>query len=125
MKQASINQPLLHSLPNLLDLSIYFRVYLSKTMFMIRREIKVEFATSKELRLRAGEILARVRAGSRFIITYRGKPVALLVPVEKEEAGFSPRPYTEAWADIEQALENSAPYYPGWREALRESRRQK
>ncbi|MEW6425972.1 MAG: type II toxin-antitoxin system prevent-host-death family antitoxin [Bacillota bacterium] len=85
----------------------------------------MEFATSKELRLRAGEILAKVRAGRRFIITYRGKPVALLVPVEIEEAGFTPRPYAEAWADIEQALENSAPYYPGWREALRESRRQK
>jgi len=50
----------------------------------------MEFATSKKLRLRAGEILAKVRAGGRFIITYRGKPVALLVPAEKEEAGFSP-----------------------------------
>jgi prevent-host-death family protein len=84
----------------------------------------MKFATSKELRLRTGEILEKVRAGGRFAITYRGKPVALLVPFEEDEE-LSPRPYAEAWADLQRALEATEPYYPDWRDALRESRRQK
>ncbi|GEA14045.1 hypothetical protein MTCOM_20860 [Moorella thermoacetica] len=86
----------------------------------------MEFATSKELRIYTGKILEKVRAGERFAITHRGKPVAWLIPFENDTPEeFSPLPYHEAWADIERALEASEPYYPDWHEALKESRRQK
>jgi prevent-host-death family protein len=39
----------------------------------------------RELRDRASEILRQVREGkSKYIITYQGHPIALLVPVDQE-----------------------------------------
>jgi prevent-host-death family protein len=35
-----------------------------------------------ELRQRADQIIGRVRRGERFLLTYRGKPVAKLEPVQ-------------------------------------------
>lgn len=86
---------------------------------------RVLFATSKELRVRTREILEKVKKGERFAITYRGRPVALLVPLKGGELEPSIRPYEEAWADIMEALEASDPYYPDWGEAIRESRGRK
>lgn len=81
------------------------------------------FASTKELRLHTKGILERVKRGERFAITYRGKPVALLVPVDSGEFEGSLRPYEEAWADIVRALEETEPRWLDWDEALRESRR--
>lgn len=83
------------------------------------------FATSKELRVRTREILEKVKKGERFAITYRGRPVALLVPLKGGEPELSLRPYEEAWADIMEALEATHPYYADWEEAIRESRGRK
>ncbi|MGQ9533508.1 MAG: type II toxin-antitoxin system Phd/YefM family antitoxin [Desulfotomaculales bacterium] len=55
------------------------------------------FVTTKELRLHYGTILERVRCGERVAITYRGKPVACLVPFEEYHKGSaSLRPFEVA-----------------------------
>lgn len=85
----------------------------------------MEFATSKELRVRTKEILERVKAGERFVITYRGRPEAWMVPFESAQPDILPRPFQEAWAEIERVLEETEPFYPDWEEALKESRRRR
>ena len=44
--------------------------------------------TAKELRSRTSEILQEARRGNEVLITLRGKPVAILKPVEDRERGF-------------------------------------
>ena len=84
----------------------------------------MNFVTSKELRIQTRDILERVRAGERFVITYQGRPVALMLSLDENlSSEFPVRPYEEAWADIERALENTEPAYPDWQSALNESRR--
>ena len=47
-------------------------------------------ATAKDLRQRTAALLDEVRRGQQVIITYRGKSVAILAPVEKAECkGFN------------------------------------
>ena len=41
--------------------------------------------TSKHLKQRTGEVLKRVRAGEKITITYRGKPIALIMPSSEKE----------------------------------------
>lgn len=47
-------------------------------------------ATAKELRYKTSSILANIRKGNEVIITFRGKSVALLKPIEKIEREFNP-----------------------------------
>ena len=80
--------------------------------------------SAKELKNRTGEVLRRVGAGEKVLITKRGKPCAVLSPVSEEEipaAGL--RPYAEAWADIEETLSTSPPHYETWQEAMQWTRR--
>ncbi len=42
-------------------------------------------ATAKDLRFCSKELLATVSRGEEVVITYRGKPVAKLVPLESSE----------------------------------------
>ncbi len=42
-------------------------------------------ATAKELRHRAGALLAEVRRGREVLITFRGKSIAVLAPLERLE----------------------------------------
>ncbi len=47
----------------------------------------INIVTAKELKQRTGEIIKRIRAGEKLTITYRGRPVAAIIPIsEKEEA---------------------------------------
>jgi prevent-host-death family protein len=86
----------------------------------------LKFATSKELRLRAGDIIKSVKKGDRYIVTYRGKPVAIVLPFSEQNVGEpSPRPYEEAWADIEKTINESEAAYTSWERAIDESRRRK
>ena len=59
--------------------------------------------TAKELRSRVGEALALVERGEQVTITYRGKPRARLVPVERsgEEPCYDPAPVSAfgMWED--------------------------
>ena len=42
-------------------------------------------ATAKDLRHRAGALLAEVRRGRQVVITFRGKSIAVLAPLERFE----------------------------------------
>ena len=75
--------------------------------------------TAKELKQRTGEMIRRVRRGERLTVTYRGTPIAALLPLEQDDvrSRWSPRPIEEAWADIEEALAATEPQFEGWQEA--------
>lgn len=48
-------------------------------------------ATAKDLRQKTAALLDEVRRGQEVFITYRGKSIAVLAPVEKtERKGFNP-----------------------------------
>ncbi len=82
----------------------------------------MKYVTLKELRLRTRRILEEAGSGEQIAVTFRGKPVALLVPFE-EGGELNVRPYEEAWAVIGAALAKSPPAYANVKEALKASRR--
>ena len=83
----------------------------------------VRFATVKELRQETPRLLAEVDAGGRFVITRRGKPVAVLGPFAPHDEPRPPvRPFAEAWEEIESALRASKPAYDTVEEALDHAR---
>lgn len=58
----------------------------------------------RELKAKASQILDNVRErGARYVITRRGRPVGLLVPIERvvPPASGSP-PSTEVWQELER-----------------------
>ncbi len=68
----------------------------------------------RELKIRASEIIRRVRERrARYIITYRGRPVALLAPIEgigaaeAQQAGAA-----SPWSELERLGEAIG---KGWR----------
>lgn len=46
-------------------------------------------ATAKDLRYKTSSILANIRKGNEVVITFRGKSVAVLMPLEKVEREFN------------------------------------
>ncbi len=81
----------------------------------------MQSVTSKELKNKTGEVLRRVRSGSKVAITNRGRRIAVIVPAADDEQGSSPDP--DPWAEIEAALKSTAPEHRDWREAMRRARR--
>ena len=62
----------------------------------------IRFATVKELRQDTPRLLAEIGTGERFVITKRGKPVAVLAPFAPRDEPRQPaRPFAEAWEEIE------------------------
>jgi prevent-host-death family protein len=56
--------------------------------------------TAKDLKNRTGTILRSVNKGERVIVTKRGKPYAIISPLQSEQLRTDElRPYTEVWAD--------------------------
>ncbi len=82
----------------------------------------MRYVTLKELRSRTRQILEEAGSGEQITVTFRGKPVAMLVSFE-EEGELKVRPYEEAWAEIEAALAKSLPAYASVEEAVKASRR--
>ena len=41
--------------------------------------------TAKQLKQKTGEVIKKVRSGERLTVTYRGKPVAVIVPSTQKE----------------------------------------
>ncbi|WPL16117.1 Antitoxin of toxin-antitoxin stability system [Thiorhodovibrio winogradskyi] len=61
-------------------------------------------ATTKDLRLRAGELIAATERGEKVIITFRGKPRAMLTALEAPTARRAERnPAFGLWADASHA----------------------
>ncbi len=75
--------------------------------------------TAKQLKLRTGDVLRKVRLGEQLTVTYRGKPVAVIAPPKMDDKKplKELRPFDEAWKDIEETLQKTEPRFGGWREA--------
>jgi prevent-host-death family protein len=75
--------------------------------------------TAKELKQKTGEMMRRVKRGERLTVTYRGTPIAALLPIDQVDVDSerSLRPLEEAWRDIDRALEATEPEFKGWQEA--------
>lgn len=79
--------------------------------------------SARELKNHTGEILRQVGSGEKILITKRGKPCAVLSPVENGQLSEkSIRPFQEAWMEIEKTLRTSQPEFETWQEAMRWSR---
>jgi prevent-host-death family protein len=74
--------------------------------------------TARELKNRTGAALRAVRRGETLLVTFRGKPAAVVAPYQAAKAERQDvRSYEEAWADIELALKHGKPRFATWREA--------
>jgi prevent-host-death family protein len=75
--------------------------------------------TAKQLKLKTGEVIRRIKSGERLILTYRGKPLAVIEPTAKNEKKAADRvnESAEAWKNIESALNRTKPEFNSWREA--------
>ena len=57
----------------------------------------------RELKTRASEIIRKVKEeGERYIITYRGRPVAAIVPVDDAQAESNAQAGILAWDELVQ-----------------------
>ena len=77
--------------------------------------------TARELKNHSGEIIRTVSKGEEIIVTYRGKPAAVIIPFEEaQKRGMTDiRPFEKAWKDIEESIEASKPAFKTWKEATR------
>lgn len=79
---------------------------------ILKREAIVKTATAKDLRQKTAALLDEVRRGHHVIITYRGKSIAVLAPVERAErkglhpAGFGIWQGRKDMPNVEQWLSN-------------------
>lgn len=83
--------------------------------------------TAKQLKQRTGEIIRRVKSGERLTVTYRGKPVAIILPPPAGDADRSEdlRPFEQAWREIAASLEKTEPQFKNWREAMKWARKER
>jgi prevent-host-death family protein len=67
----------------------------------------------RELKERASEIVRQVREhGERYVVTLRGRPAALLIPLEEPHGpGAAPESGAQAWADLKRLGEEIS---QGW-----------
>lgn len=67
----------------------------------------------RELKTQASQIVRRVRERkARYVITYRGRPVAVLLPLEGAPLAAAPAGEGSAWSDLERL---GAVIGKGWR----------
>ncbi len=78
----------------------------------------MRYVTAKKLQLHTRQVLMQASSGEQIAVTFREKPVAVLVPFE-EGGALKVRPYEDAWAEIEAVLGKSPPAYPSPDEALK------
>lgn len=58
--------------------------------------------TTKELRIHPGKILNQVLNGDQITVTYRGKRIARIVPLEQKNTGEPTDSIFGMWADHEE-----------------------
>jgi prevent-host-death family protein len=77
---------------------------------MARKQVKMEEIGIRELKARASDVVRAVRERrARYVITQRGVPVALIIPMD---AAVAPRPTDdEVW---ERLMEIGAEISRGW-----------
>lgn len=78
--------------------------------------------TAKDLKNRTGDAFRAVSRGDRVLLTRRGRPVAILMPVDDQESDRALPPFEQAWEEIEQALASSEAEFSSLEEAMSHSR---
>ena len=75
--------------------------------------------TAKQLKQKTGEVIKRIKAGERLVLTYRGKLLAYIEPAfdKSTNAADKVNEYQKAWENIESTLEETTPEFKDWREA--------
>lgn len=81
--------------------------------------------TAKELKNHTGEVMRSISRGEKIIVTLRGEPTAVILPIAEAERKkpVEIRPLQDAWGDIERSLRTSKPEFETWQEALKWSRK--
>lgn len=79
--------------------------------------------TAKELKNRTGDAFRAIGRGDRVVLTRRGKPAAMMVPVAGSEVGEELPPFEAAWSEIEEVLAASEPEFESVEEAMAATRR--
>ncbi|MEK6725128.1 MAG: type II toxin-antitoxin system prevent-host-death family antitoxin [Deltaproteobacteria bacterium] len=81
--------------------------------------------TAKDLKNHTGEVMRSIFKGEEIVVTLRGKPAAVILPfVESaKKKPLRPRPFEEAWKDIEKTLKKTGPEFKTWQEAMGWSRK--
>ncbi len=79
--------------------------------------------TARDLKNSTGEVVRSLRRGETILLTFRGKPLGTIVPIDADDRKPARiRPYEEAWDDIEHQLKRAKPRFASWQEAEDESR---
>jgi len=75
--------------------------------------------TAKQLKLKTGEVIRRIKSGERLTLTYRGKPLAFIEPTAKNAVKELNKvaESVKAWERIESTLNSTKPEFKNWREA--------
>ena len=75
--------------------------------------------TAKQLKQKTGEVIKRIKSGERLILTYRGKPLAVIEPTldKTKKAADRVKEFQKAWENIESTLDQTTPEFKDWREA--------
>jgi len=75
--------------------------------------------TAKQLKQKTGEVIRRIKSGERLTLTYRGKPLALIEPILKNDTKELNKvnESIKAWGKIESTLNSTNPEFKNWREA--------
>ena len=73
--------------------------------------------TAKGLKQHTGDFIRRLRAGERFVLTYRGKRIGVVTPWSDDTEVGSPAVDDERWAEVEAALAQSEPEFDDWARA--------
>lgn len=71
---------------------------------------------ARDLKQNTGDFIRRLRAGEPFVLTYRGRRIGVITPAT-EGRGDAPSGGTDAWAEVNAALESSTPPFADWQEA--------
>jgi antitoxin (DNA-binding transcriptional repressor) of toxin-antitoxin stability system len=75
--------------------------------------------TAKQLKLKTGEVIRRIKSGERLTLTYRGKPLAFIEPTANNAVKELNRvaESVKAWERIESTLNSTNPQFKNWRGA--------
>jgi prevent-host-death family protein len=75
--------------------------------------------TAKQLKQKTGEVIRRIKSGERLMLTYRGKPLAVIEPADKRDLNELNKvnESAKAWERIDSTLNSTKPEFKNWQEA--------
>jgi prevent-host-death family protein len=79
----------------------------------------------RELKEQTSEIVRRVREeGDSFEVTYRGRAVALMVPITEHKSGQTAEEFWRSWKELGEEISAEWPTGVSALDAIREERRE-